>query len=305
MTEIALPFTDFQFRGDIETREQKFKYTLHDTTLFLFDFNSKGIDTMSIALTDAQLVLQENPSLKTIYEILPIYNQAKEKQKLLNYLTSFTYKIVTDSFEVFYDFQKDYTTFNVPSHSNLFVRDMGYWKWTQSGTELFLELDEFYGNTLHIKSITEKEIKGVIYSKENQEVSLERVFPQDKFNPLHLMGEWEQIVDYPAPPPPRPPPAGRTYYEKEILKISENELIRHRFLGSDTVQWQINRLNDKLFIPKYIQEIGAWTIEKLDEEHLTIKRKWIYSSGLGLRWARRGETQKHLIEQIKFRKIKK
>lgn len=303
--EDSLGFNDFQFMGASDKGEMKFKYRIHDTTLFLFDFNSEGIDTIPISLNDSQLVLQESPSLKTVFGILPTYNQAKEQQKLFNYLTSFTYKIVTDSFEVVYEFQKDYTTFNTTVHSNLFIKNMGYWKWTQSGTELFLELDDLYGNMLHIKTITEKEIKGVIYGKENREVSLERVLPQNKFNPVHLIGEWEEIIDYPLPPPPPPPPPGRKYYEKEILKISEKELIRHRFLGSDTVQWKMNRLNDKLFIPKYIDELGAWAIEKLDAEYLTIKRKWIYSSGLSFRWARKKIGQKDLIEQIKFRKVKK
>lgn len=301
----SLAFADFQFRGDVEKGEQKFKYTLHDTTLFLFDFNSKGIDTVPISLADSQLVLQETPNLKTVFEILPTYNQVKEKQKLLNYLTSFTYKIVTDTFEVFYECQKDYTTFNTTPHSNLFIIARGHWKWGEYGTELFLELDDFQGHFLHIKAITETEIKGVIYGKEDRIITLERVMPKNKFDPLRLIGEWEQIIDYPAPPPPPPPPAGRAYYEKEILKISENELIRHRDLGADTVQWQINRLNDKIFLPEYFQKIGAWTIKQLDDEYLEIERKWIYSGGLGLRWVRKERGQKDLIEHIKSRKIKK
>lgn len=297
---------DFQFIDVAGREEERFKYKLDDNrNLVLFNFNSDGIDSMFISLNDSQLILRKPPNTKFCFEVLPIYNQAKEKQKLLDSLTSYTYKIVMDTFEVFYEFQKDYTTFNTTAHSNVFLRNRSYWRWTQSGTELFLKLDDFYGNTLHIKSISEKEIKGVTYGKENRVVSLERVLPQHKFNPVHLIGEWEEIVDYPLPPPPPPPPAGTKYYEKEILKISEKELIRHRFLGSDTVQWKMNRLNDKLFIPKYINELGAWAIEKLDAEYLTIKRKWIYSGGLSFRWARKKIGQKDLIEQIKFRKVKK
>jgi hypothetical protein len=300
----SVAISSFQFMDVVEKEVEKFKYTFYDTSLILFNFSSNETDTIPVLLNDSQLIVRVSPEMGTVFESLPTYHQAKEAEKLVNYLTSFTYKIVTDTFEVFYEFQKDYTTFSTTPHLKLFIKEKAYWKWNQYGTELFLELDDFYGNVMHIKAIKEKEIIGVIYDKEDREIILERVLPQDKFDPLDLIGEWEEIVDYPLPPPPPPPPVGVRYYDKEILKISENELIRHRDLGSDTVQWQMNRLKDKLFIPKYFYRIGAWTIEKLDDEHLTIKRKWIYSRGLGFRWASRDRGQDHLIQHIKFRKIK-
>ena len=301
----SVVFNTLQYLDGSRKGVEKSNYSLHDNSLIIF--NLKGNDSINISLNDSQLIFNVSPDVKEVFEVLPSYNQVKEEQKLLNYLTAHTYKIVTDTFEVFYEFQEDYTTFATTPHLKLVIDDRTYWRISQHGTELFLVLDNFNGTALHIKEITETEIKGVIYGKEDREVILERVLLENKFDLENLIGEWEEMIDRHklAPPPPPPPPVGRKYYEQEILKISENELIRHRFLGSDTVHWQANRLGNKLFLPKYFQKIGAWTIKKLDEEHLFIERKWIYSSGLSLKWVRKEWGQKDFIEEIKFKKIKK
>jgi hypothetical protein len=300
----SVTFSDFKYIDGGQKEVWKLKYSLYGSNLITF--NLEGNDTTAILLNDSQLKFKVAPNKQNVFEVLPTYNQVKEEQKLLDHLTSYTYKIVTDTFEFFYEFQKDYTVFNTASHSESLLDARSNWRLIKHGTELFLVWNNIDESALHIKEITKEEIRSVAYGEGDQEIILQRVLPQNKFDLSDLMGEWEEIVDDAkfAPPPP-PPPVGRKYYEKEILKISENELIRHRFLGSDTIQWQANRLKDKLFIPEYVQKIGAWTIKKLDEEHLFIERKWIYSSGLSLKWVRKEWGQKDFIEEIKFKKIKK
>jgi hypothetical protein len=302
----SVTFSDFKYIDGGQKEVWKLKYSLYGSNLITFSLD--GNDTIAILLNDSQLKFKVAPDKKSVFEVLPIYNQAKEEEKLLDYLTSYTYKIGADTFEFFYEFQKDYTVFNTASHSESLLDARSNWRLIKHGTELFLVWNNTDESALHIKEIREEEIISVAYGEADQEVILQRVLPQNKFDLLNLIGEWEEIVDYPEPPPPPPPPPlppGQKHYKKEILKISKGELIRHRFSGSDTVQWQANRLEDKLFIPEYVQKIGAWTIEELDEEYLSIKRKWIYSRGLSLKWVRKDWSQKDLIEHIKFRKIKK
>jgi hypothetical protein len=139
---------------------------------------------------------------------------------------------------------------------------------------LFLVFDGFFGGVIQIVDFTPDQIVGKIYYKENVEIIWNKLEDEIGFEESQIIGEWERIEN------PIPPPLiddKEEYFEKELLSISKERILRYEGFRADTLSWELNRgkniiiLNNDYEVERRIGR--QWIIISIEKDTLTLNRK--------------------------------
>ena len=209
-------------------------------------------------------------SKRVVFEELIRYNQAKREKELIELLTSNTFTTQEDTITIEFRKNGKYVSrsFNFGAGSNQF------WMTDKFENELFLVFDGFFGAVVQIQDFTSNQIIGKIYYKDNVDITWNKLDDEIGFEMSQIVGEWEQIEN-----PSLPPPIDNEdeYYEKELLTISENEIINYHGFRKDSLSWELNRgkniiiLNNKNVVERRIGK--QWNIISIENDILTLERK--------------------------------
>lgn len=233
--------------------------TIQDT------FNIQNIFTDSLIIS-----FDSRHSKRIIYEELIRYNQADREKELLELLTSNTFTTQEDS--IIIEFRENgkfvSRSFNFGEGSNQF------WMIDKFENELFLVFDGFLGAAIQIQDFNSKKILGKIYYKENIDVIWNKLENEIGFEISEIMGEWEQTETSTLPPPID---NDEEYFEKELLKISKDKILKYEGFRIDTLNWELNRGKSIMIFNldfSVKRRIGKqWNIMSIENDTLTLERK--------------------------------
>lgn len=244
-------------------------YKRKDNLIFMDKdtFNLIGIYPDSLIMS-----LQSNYPERIIYEKLDRYEQAKRENELIKLLTTHTFTTQNDTIKI--EFRKNGTyvspSFNFGEGSNQ------CWMIDKFEDELFIVFDGFLGAAVQIKSFNDHQIIGKIYYIENIEVTWNKIDPEVGYELSDLIGNWEKLE---IPPLPPPPPVGDDiiYYEKEVLKISEHQIMNFEGYRKDTLDWEFNREKNIMILNSDLKvrfRVGKqFNIKSLENDTLILEER--------------------------------
>jgi hypothetical protein len=214
--------------------------------------------------------LDSDCTKRIVYEELDRYSQGGRANELVEFLTSNTFATQEDTVVVEFRKNRKYVSpsFNFGSGSNQF------WTIDTFEDELFLVFDGFFGGVIQIVDFTPDQIVGKIYYKENVEIIWNKLEDEIGFEESQIIGEWERIEN------PIPPPLiddKEEYFEKELLSISKERILRYEGFRADTLSWELNRgkniiiLNNDYEVERRIGR--QWIIISIEKDTLTLNRK--------------------------------
>lgn len=125
--------------------------------------------------------------------------------------------------------------------------------------ELFLSI----GNELiHINDFDGQSIHGYTYNKQISKIKITASSYDNSFEVKHLIGQWQNTGDLNN---------SKNNYK---LKISSDKIIITTNSFTDTLQWNLNKYENKILIKNdhYDRNGNYWNIKSISENRLTIKR---------------------------------
>ena len=266
----SLQIKNFYFDFITDTNDiHTIKYQVKSDRILLNEKN--GIDTFNYKFSLDSLLLSyyNQYPRKSVYQKLPKYNLASKELELYKLLTSSSFEIL-DSIRI--EFKNDGRLI-IPNF-NLSIGDNQFWMIDKYKGELFLVIDGFSGFIFHISEINLERVGGIIYGKVDKKIFFNKL-PQKTNNKIDdLIGEWVElrIEEISAPPPFIE--NKRDFFDKEELLITDSTIIKSKFFRIDTIQWETNREEDLIVLPKLDLPIRQkkWRIISLTSKELIIER---------------------------------
>jgi hypothetical protein len=207
---------------------------------------------------------------------LPRYNQAKNANRLNKLLKNNLFQLQTsiDSNDTLYlDFFEN-NHYQLPEVNKLYDDRYQFWYINKYEGELFLIFDLALLYPIHIKSITDQKIIGIVHQEEETLLEFKKIPTEHKFKKEYLIGKWEEQN------PPEGPPAPKKeknipFYDREYLEISQEYIIKNRWHNSDTLEYMTGNFDEFIIIPRMWTNIDRrrWKIISLSKQELELQIK--------------------------------
>jgi hypothetical protein len=240
-------------------------------------FLKEGNDTLEVlSLTNKEFIFigKDSQPSKYVCEKLKRFKQGKNKDKLLNQLKNTVYKDDLQSIDSSWiEFRENYIFYN--SELLSYLTSNQFWDIQTFEGELFLILDGLNDVNIHIRTVNNNNIEGIVYKKENLDLKYTKIGIKPYFDTNKLEGEWEEIEQKEVPPPDWNR-WSKKFYSQENLQFTKEKVIWSKFFKSDTTIWSTNTLQNQIIFPEmwdsYKHKHRKWIIESLSENRLTVRR---------------------------------
>lgn len=259
----SLKINDFEFRFGAAKPDDYFGLYKLDNKKLITTVDTIQIDTL---VSDSLIFVEyHGEKMKKVFVPLSTYNQANREAEFLEFLTSNTF---TNRKSEQIEFRSDRKYFERNLKYN---KPNKYWTTYIHQNELFLLFESSVAT--QIIDFDSTQIKGKFHHHKDKDVLFKKINSVSEFNTSQITGNWQRIMDA----RPDPPIMGGEFYQKEILKITPDTILRFEGHRRDTITWQFNRDQNSIILNsdyKVKERLGDhWNIVSIEKNILTLERR--------------------------------